>query len=161
MRKSEFWKDPKAPLALDCELAEVVSRLVWRWQNEGVIRLSAKLNTSGFETTFAICPRVEQHMNLLALLASGECDDAKRQIYSLPRGLKRTDNSFPRRTQLRSLASKSRLIYFGSLQEVDFSLLDKKTGRQSLQPSCLTSYVVFRVAGTNKCLIHFFAYARP
>lgn len=161
MTKSEFWKDPNAPLALDCELADVISRFVWRWQNEGVIRLTAKLNTSGFETTFAICPRAEQHMRLLVLLASGECDEAKRQIYSLPRGLKRTDNSFARRTQLRSLASKSRLIYFGSLQEVNVSHLTKKRCRQCLQPSCLTSYAVFRVAGSNQCLVHFFAYARP
>lgn len=161
MTKSKFWKDPKAPLALDCELAEVVCRLVWRWQNEGVIRLSAKLNTSGFEPTFAICPRAEQHMRLLGLLASGACDEAKRQIYSLPCGLKRTDNSFSRRMQLRSLASKSRLIYFGSLQEVDCSSLAKKGGRQCLHPTCLTSYAVFRVAGSNQCLIHFFAYAHP
>ena len=158
--KIPFWKDPKAPLALDCELAAAVNKAVWRWMHLGLIRMSSKLDDLGFETTFHNCHTVSDHWNTAEMLAGYDRQMAMDSIYALPLGLKRSNPSYAKRQRIRKLAEKARLIYFGSLTEVNFGRKKWKAEQKGASPCYLTSYAVFRVCKTNKCLVHVFYYAR-
>lgn len=151
-----IWEDPKAHMALDCELAELVNRLIWKWLNKGLVGLAAKLNDAGVETTFAICSRTEQYQLLANSLVDGKPDVAQKLIYGLPRGLKHSDSSYAKRVQLRSLASNARLIYFGTLNETAFDKTEKE--RFDLMPHYRTAFAIFRISKTNRCLVHLFAF---
>ena len=151
-----IWDDAKAQLALDCELAEQVNRLIWKWLDKGIVGLAAKLNDAGVETTFAICSKAEQYQLLANSLIDDSSDAPQKHIYELPRGLKRTDSSYAKRARLRSLALKSRLIYFGTLNETAFDKT-KKEGFDLL-PHYRTAFAIFRISKTNRCLVHLFAF---
>lgn len=160
-KKIPFWKDPKAPLALDCELAAAVNKAVWRWMHLGFIRMSSKLRDLGFETTFSDCHTISNHWNMAEMLAGYDRQAAMDNIYALPLELKRNSPSYAKRQRIRKLAAKARLIYFGSLTEVNFGAKKGKAKQKGASPCYLTSYAVFRVRKTNKCLVHVFYYARP
>ena len=147
--------------ALDCELAAKVQRDIWRGMRLGYVALASKLNDAGIETTFSTSHTTGQHFALCEKLAGGGWRDAMNAIYAIPLGMKRSDPNYVRRMDLRKKAAKARLICFGSLAEASFGYGSSKNGAKEVFPAFLTSYAIFRVARTNQCLVHLFAFSRP
>ena len=148
-------------LTLDCELAAKVQREIWRGIRLGYVALASKLNDAGIETTFSTSHTAGQHFALCEMLAGGVWRDAMSAIYAIPLGMKRSDPNYVRRMDLRKKAAKARLICFGSLAESSFGYGSSKNGAKEVFPAFLTSYAIFRVARTNQCLVHLFAFSRP
>ena len=160
-KKVPFWQDPKAPLALDCELAAAVNKEVWRWMHLGAIRMSSKLTALGFETVLHGYRTAAQHLGIAERLAGAGRQKVMDEIFAIPLGLKRSDSSYAQRQRIRKLAAKSRLIYFGTLAEVVFGENAKCVDTKGAEPRYMTSYAVFRVRKTNTCLVYVFYYAKP
>ena len=161
MKKVAFWRDPKAPLALDCELAQAVNAEVWRGMHKGVFGLAAHLQKAGFEATCTCLPRARGHFRLAEMVVGTEIAEAMEAIYGLPPGLKRTSSSYARRVELRNKSAKARLILFGSLRESYFGNLPTQASRKPEKVRHMTSYAVFRVPMTNTCLVHVFYFGDP
>lgn len=157
--KNRCLKDDR--VALDCELAAKVQREIWRGMRLGYVALASKLNDAGIETTFSTSHTTGQHFALCEMLAGGGWRDAMNAIYAIPLGMKRSDPNYVRRMDLRKKATKARLICFGSLAESSFGYGSSKNGAKEVFPAFLTSYAIFRVARTNQCFVHLFAFARP
>ena len=148
-------------LTLDCELAAKVQREIWRGMRLGYVALASKLNDAGIETTFSASHTPGQHFALCEMLAGGGWRDAMNAIYAIPLGMKRSDPNYVRRMDLRKKATKARLICFGSLAESSFGYGSSKKSANEVFPALMTSYAIFRIARTNRCLVHLFAFSRP
>lgn len=140
------------PLAMDCELATVVNKVVWKEMHRGIVGLAKKLNDAGFVTTFTLSHRPSEYFWLAEALAGTQWDGAVAHLYRLPSRIKRIDPTYKERVELLRLSEKSRRIFFGMLTDTGNDGLQKVLKDELHQ--YLTSYVVLRVRKTNTCLVH-------
>lgn len=140
------------PLAMDCELATAVNKVVWKEMHRGIVGLAKKLNDAGFVTTFTLGHKQSEYFWLVEALAGTQWEGAVAHLYRLPFQIKRSDPTYKERVELLRLAEKSRRIFFGTLTDTGNDGLQKVLKDELHQ--YLTSYVVLRVPKTNTCLVH-------
>ena len=146
-----FWLDPKAPLALDCELVGAVNKIIWKNMHRNVFEISGSLEKAGIFTRFFISTEAEKVGELLGLV-NHDIDAAKDFFFRPPEIIR--NPKIKEDVRECKIALKSQLLFAGVLLEGDV-LSD--SGKNS---QYLTLYAIFRKPKTNKCFVGLVCSAR-
>lgn len=144
--ETSFWLDPKAPRASDLQLADAISKLIWKHMYVNDLRVYVELNKEGLPTRLFHCADVGKVSELLNLINT-DIDAAKAFFFQPPKATPaeiRKNPSVKRKIRECEIGMKSWLIFVGVLSQ-DISIM--KTRR-------LTLSAIFRQPKKkNKCFV--------